>query len=116
VDGRLQMPADRYRLATFEQHGAAKGETRRMRDHGLQRGPCRWKIEEFRIGDNLVRALRPTKTCASVLAGNCIPPTAIPINTRRYFKRGRDYPPGIDKRRRLRLGDLKKSQARPFLP
>jgi len=110
VEGRLQMPRDRYPLATFEQLRAAQDETRRMRDRGLLRGPRRWKKAEFQIGDNLVRVLVPTKTYAAVLASKCVPLTAIPINTRRYVKGGRDYPPGIDKRGRLRLGDLKKSQ------
>jgi len=109
VDGRLQMPGDRYPLATFEQLRAAQEETRKMRERGLLRGPRRWKIAEFKIGDDVVRALVPTKTYAPVLAAsNRVP--FIPINTRRYVKGGRDYPPGIDKRGRLRLGDLKKSQ------
>jgi hypothetical protein len=111
VDGRLQMPRDRYPLATFEQLRAAQEETWKMRDRGLLRGPRRWKIAEFKIGDNIVRALVPSKTYAAVLASNCVPLTVVPITTRRYVKGGRDYPPGIDKRGRLRLGDLKKSQA-----
>jgi len=104
------MPGDRFPLATFEQLGAAQWETRKLRERGLLRGPRRWKLAEFKIGDNFVRALVPTKAYAAVLAtSNCIP-TAIPINKRRYVKGGRDYPVGIDKRGRLRLGDLKKSQ------
>jgi hypothetical protein len=70
-----------------------------------------WKLAEFKIGDNFVPALVLTNAYAAVLAASDCAPTAIPVNKRRYVKGGRDYPVGIDKRGRLRLGDLKKSQA-----
>lgn len=110
ADGRLQMPRDRYPLATFEQLRAAQWETQKLRERGLLRGPRRWKLAEFKIGDNFVRALVPTKAYAAVLAASNCGPTAIPINKRRYVKSGRDYPVGIDQRGRLRLSDLKKSR------
>ena len=98
MDGQLQMPGDRYPLATFEQLRAAQWETRKSRERGLLRGPRRWKQAEFKIGDNFVRALVPTKAYAAVLAASNRAPAAIPINTRRYVKGGREYPVGIDKR------------------
>jgi hypothetical protein len=108
------MPGDRYPLATIEQLKAAQWETQKLRERRLLRGPRRWKLAEFKIGDTFVRALVPTKAYATVrVASNCLP-MAIPINTRRYVKGGRDYPVGIDKRGRLRLGDLKKSQVSPI--
>ena len=78
-----------------------------MRERGLLRGPRRWKLAEFKIDDNSVRALLPTKAYAAVLAASNCAPMAIPINKRRYVKGGRDYPRDIDQRGRLRLGDLK---------
>jgi hypothetical protein len=54
VDGRLQMPGDRYPLATFEQLRAAQWETQKLRERGLLRGPRRWKLAEFKIGDLLI--------------------------------------------------------------
>jgi hypothetical protein len=110
VDGRLQMPGDRYPLATFEQLRAAQWETQKLKERGLLRGPRRWKLAEFKIGDTFVLARVPTEAYAAVLAVSNCAPTAIPINKRRYVKGGRDYPVGIDKRGRLRLGDLKKCQ------
>ena len=100
-----------YLPATFEQLRAAQWETQELRERGLLRGPRRWKPAEFKIGDNFVRALVPTKAYAAVLAASKCAQTVIPINKRRYVKGGREYPVGIDKRGRLRLGDLKKSQA-----
>jgi hypothetical protein len=117
VEGRLLFPDERYPHATIEQLRAAQQETQRMRErNGMGhrdsslRGPRHWKKAEFKIGDNVVRALVPTKLYAAVLAGsNCVPPSVITINKRRYIKGGRDYPRGIDQRGRLRLGNLKKS-------
>ena len=89
--------------------GRRNGKPRELGERGLLRGPRRWKPAEFKIGDNFVRALIPTKTYAAVLAASNCAPIAIPINKRRYVKGGREYPVGIDKRGRLRVGDLKKS-------
>jgi hypothetical protein len=110
ADGRMRIPYLRYLPATFEQLRAAQEETRNMRERNLLRGPRLWKIVEYKIGDNFVRARVPTKAYAAVLAASNCAPTAIPINKRMYVKGGRNYPVGIDQRGRLRLGDLKKSQ------
>jgi len=112
VEGRV--PYMRYLPATVEQLRAAQEETRKMREWHLLRGPRRWRIVEFKIGDGYVRAWVPTKTYAAVLAASDSGlTTMIPINTRRYVKGGRDYPVGFDKRGRLRLGDLKNRQVLP---
>ncbi len=47
--------------ATFEQLSRAQEETRQQRERGWLRPPRRWKVEEFKIGDEAVRAVVPTK-------------------------------------------------------
>jgi len=41
--------------ATLDQLCHAQELTRREREHGLLRSPCRWKVTESRIGDHVVR-------------------------------------------------------------
>jgi len=41
VDGRLQMPGDRFPLATFEQLRAGQWETHKLRESNLLRSPRR---------------------------------------------------------------------------
>ena len=57
--------------ATFEGLRRAKEETRRQREHGWLRGARRWRVAEFRDGDDVVRIRVPTK--ASQAAGNAKP-------------------------------------------
>ena len=88
MDGRLEMPGDRYPLATFEQLRAAQEETRKMRERRLLRGPRLWKIMELKIGDTFVRAVVPTKSYAAALAPRqYMQARVVTINTRRYTRR-----------------------------
>ena len=54
-------------LSTFEQLTRAQEETRKQKAYGWLREPRRWKVAEFKIGDQLVRAVVPTKASTRVL-------------------------------------------------
>jgi hypothetical protein len=59
-----------------------------MKERNLLRGPRLWKIAEFKIGDNVVRAIAPTKSYAAALAARqLMQATVVTINTRRYTRR-----------------------------
>ncbi len=53
--------------ATFEQLSRAQEETWQQKERGWLRPPCRWKVEEFKIGDHVTRTVVPTKADTSVL-------------------------------------------------
>jgi hypothetical protein len=57
----MERETRRHAPATFEQLRLAQEETRKQKDHGWLRPPCRWKIAEFEIGDSVARVLVPTK-------------------------------------------------------
>lgn len=48
-------------LATFDQLSRAQEETRQQRERGWLRPPRRWRVAEFRIGDQMLRTVVPTK-------------------------------------------------------
>lgn len=52
--------------ATFEQLSRAREETRQQKVRGWLREPRRWKVAEFRIGDQVVRTVVPTKASTRV--------------------------------------------------
>lgn len=54
-DARCHFPA------TFEQLSRAQELTRQEKARGWLREPHRWKVAEFKIGDEVVRAVVPTK-------------------------------------------------------
>jgi hypothetical protein len=47
--------------ATFETLERAREFTREYKQRGDLREPKRWKVAEFKVGSNLVRAVVPTK-------------------------------------------------------
>lgn len=47
--------------ATFEGLRRAQEETRKQRERGWLREPCRWTFKEFKVGEEVVRAVVPTK-------------------------------------------------------
>ena|SRR2546422_54581 len=53
----------------------AREETQKLRERGWLRRPRLWKTVEFKVGDNVLRAVVPTKADAgAVAADNAVPP------------------------------------------
>ena len=66
-----------YGPATFERLRHAQEETRKEKERGWLRRPRLWKTVEFKVGDNVLRAVVPTKAGAgAVAAHNAVPPDA----------------------------------------
>ena len=55
----------RHTAASFEHLSRAREETRKERERGWLREPRRWKVAEFKIGDQVLRTVVPTKACCS---------------------------------------------------
>ena len=63
----MHREARRYGPATFEQLSRAQELTRQEKVRGWLREPRRWKVVELKIGDEVVRAVVPTKASTRVL-------------------------------------------------
>jgi hypothetical protein len=62
---------------TIAQLRRAREQTREQKDRGWLREPRRWKVAEFKIGDNVVRGVVPTKASLRPRANfDDIPPDA----------------------------------------
>jgi hypothetical protein len=57
----MQKDALRHSAATFEHLSRAREETRTEKERGRLRPPQRWRKAEFKIGEDVVRTLVPTK-------------------------------------------------------
>jgi len=66
-----------FRPATLDALRRAREETQKRRERGWLRRPRLWKTMEFKIGDNVLRDVVPTKASArAVAADNAVPPDA----------------------------------------
>lgn len=88
---------------TFDGLRRAREETQKLRERGWLRRPRLWKTVEFKVGDNVLRAVVPTKAGAS--GGTALSPATAPAPawatspvTPHYF------PIHIRRRRRWRPG------------
>jgi hypothetical protein len=57
----MQREARHHIPASFEQLSKAREETRKQKERGWLRPPCRWRVAELKIGDQVIRAVVPTK-------------------------------------------------------
>jgi hypothetical protein len=65
--GKMQREALHYGLASFEQLFKAREATRQEKERGQLRPLRRWRVVEFRIGDQVVRTVVPTKASTRVV-------------------------------------------------
>jgi hypothetical protein len=59
--GRMMRTQEFRGPATFDELCDARNLTQRDRERGYLRQPRRWKLAEFKVGDEVVRAVVPTK-------------------------------------------------------
>lgn len=67
VPSKIERMVRSAHLATFEQLSHAQEETRKQKMRAWLREPRRWRMAEFKVGDEVVRAVVPTKASTRVL-------------------------------------------------
>jgi hypothetical protein len=89
----IERDARRHFPATFEQLSRAQDETRKQKERGWP--PRRWRWAEFKIGDEVVRAVVPTKAeerrQAAEASGRVLGPAYVAPHELPLWARGMPY-------------------------
>lgn len=92
---KIEREVRSSRVATFEQLIRAQEETRQQKERGWLRSPRRWRMAEFKIGDNVVRAVVPTKAeerrQAEIASGRIRGPAYVAPHELPLWARGMPY-------------------------
>jgi transcriptional regulator with XRE-family HTH domain len=109
--GEMLSMLSEYGVADFGDLNRAREHSRRMKERGELRRPRRWKWAEFKVGDQVVRWVAPTKAAEQASTGRT---SALLEESMReesmQFEHGRTennvflYPSPISRRRRWRPG------------
>lgn len=98
---KMQRQQRRYGAADFGQLYRAQKQTRQMKERDEVRRPRLWKVAEFKVGDNVVRAVVPTKASLAVPAAHEARPQDAPswasegLRPRHFPIRRRRWRPGM---------------------